>query len=320
MENLEFLDIIADDIQQVERLMRSRSDGYHPELGAAMDHILSSGGKRIRPTVAILTGNLLGADEDDLILLGASIELLHTATLVHDDLIDGALLRRGNPTLNSDWSPAATVLTGDYIFAQAAELAAEIGSTEVMQLFANTLAVIVNGEVSQLFNRKKTTSLEAYLQRIYEKTGSLFVLATRSSAVLSEAEEAQIQAAVRYGKEIGRAFQVVDDVLDFTGKRETIGKPVGSDLRQGVLTLPTIYYQQMRPNDPQLDLLLNGGGNDQIHEAVLENIKSSGAIRKSVENAREYSRQAVLALDELPDGPEKAAMRELAQFIVERDL
>jgi len=320
LENLEFLEIIADDIQQVERLMRSRSDGYHPELGAAMDHILSSGGKRIRPTVAILTGNLLGADEDDLILLGASIELLHTATLVHDDLIDGALLRRGNPTLNSDWSPAATVLTGDYIFAQAAELAAEIGSTEVMQLFANTLAVIVNGEVSQLFNRKKTTSLEAYLQRIYEKTGSLFVLATRSSAVLSGAEEAQIQAAVRYGKEIGRAFQVVDDVLDFTGKRETIGKPVGSDLRQGVLTLPTIYYQQMRPNDPQLDLLLNGGGNDQIHEAVLENIKSSGAIRKSVENAREYSRQAVLALDELPDGPEKAAMRELAQFIVERDL
>ena len=173
--------------------------------------------------------------------------------------------------MNSDWSPAATVLTGDYIFAQAAELAAEIGSTDVMQMFAHTLAVIVNGEVSQFFNRKKTTSLEsAYLQRIYEKTGSLFVLATRSAAVLCGAEDAQIQAAVRYGKGIGRAFQVVDDVLDFTGEkrdhRQTGRKrfaPRGSDPANNLLSTNTY--------DPQLNLLLKGGVvMINGHEAVLE--------------------------------------------------
>ena len=134
---------------------------------------MAAGGKRIRPIITLLMGKLLGAEEEKLISLGAAIELLHTATLVHDDLIDGALLRRGNPTLNSHWTPAATVLTGDYIFAQAARLAAEIGSTEAMSNFAETLSIIVNGELSQLFGKSKLPSQEDYYFRIYEKTGSL---------------------------------------------------------------------------------------------------------------------------------------------------
>lgn len=320
MNNVEFLKIISDDIDKIEGMMRRRSVGYHPELGSAMDHLMSAGGKRIRPIVALLMGKLLEADRDDLLLLGASIELLHTATLVHDDLIDGSLLRRGNPTLNSDWSPAATVLTGDYIFAQAAELAAEIGSTKVMKMFAQTLAVIVNGEVSQLFTRQKSTSHAAYLQRIYEKTGSLFVLATRSSAELAGVDRDVKQAAVIYGKGIGRAFQIVDDVLDFTGDRDKIGKPIGSDLRHGVLTLPTIYFQQMYPEDKGLEKVLSGNYNGQVMAKVIENIISSGAVQKSLDDARKYSQQAVTALDHLPDHPERKALTELAKFIVGRDL
>ena len=320
MNNVDFLEIIVDDIEEVEELMRSRSEGYHPDLGAAMDHLLTSGGKRIRPTVALLMGKLLEADHRDLILLGASIELLHTATLVHDDLIDGALLRRGNPTLNSDWSPAATVLTGDYIFAQAAELAAEIGSTEVMGLFAETLAVIVNGEITQLFSRKKETSHEDYLQRIYEKTGSLFVLATKSAALLSGSTAEEIQAAVEYGREIGKAFQIVDDVLDFTGTRETIGKPIGSDLRQGVLTLPTIYYLEKEPEDQVLGKVLTGSHNGADIKEILGKIKASGVVQRSLQEARAYSEQAVKAIERFPEKEEKQALIELAEFIVGRDL
>ena len=318
MNTVNFLDFIAEDIEKVEKTMLSRSEGYHPDLGAAMDHLLGSGGKRIRPTVAILMGRLLGAEHAKLILLGASIELLHTATLVHDDLIDGALLRRGNPTLNSDWSPAATVLTGDYIFAQAAELAAEIDSTEVMGAFAKTLAVIVNGEISQLFNRKKATSQEDYLERIYEKTGSLFVLATRSPALLSGASDTQERAAVAYGKEIGKAFQIIDDVLDFTGERETIGKPIGSDLRHGVITLPTLYYQEISPGDQDLEKLLNGTYDRAVFAEVLENIKGSGAVERALADARKYSANALQALEELPEGRERIALKQLAEYIVDR--
>lgn len=320
MNTVEFLDIIAEDMEEVEALMLSRSEGYHPDLGAAMDHLLNSGGKRIRPTVALLMGKLLDADHRDLILLGASIELLHTATLVHDDLIDGSLLRRGNPTLNSDWSPAATVLTGDYIFAQAAELAAEIGSTEVMGLFAETLAVIVNGEVTQLFSRKKATTRAEYLKRIYEKTGSLFVLATKSAALLSGSSSEEIKAAVRYGREVGKAFQIVDDVLDFTGTRETIGKPIGSDLQQGVLTLPTLYYLESQPDDEILLKVLSGNHNGAEFKKVLGKIKSSGVVKRSLEDAREYSGRAVEALELFPEKIERQALIDLAEFIVGREL
>lgn len=318
LENVGFLDFVEDQIKQVDERMLSRASGHHPELGAALEHLLSSGGKRVRPTLTILMGRLLSADEDDLITLGASIELLHTATLVHDDLIDGALLRRGNPTLNSDWSPAATVLTGDYIFAQAAELAADISSPEIMALFARTLTTIVNGEVRQLFNRQGVTTLDEYYRRIYEKTGSMFVLATHAAALLSEADEQSVDAAKHYGDAVGKAFQIVDDVLDFAGDENRMGKPVGSDLQQGVLTLPTLFYLQSNPDDPALSSVMGGQDNGQLVEKVISAIKRSDAIERSLAEARKYSREAQQALEGLPEGKEKQALKQLAEFIVER--
>ena len=175
------------------------SNGHHAELKTALDHLLSSGGKRIRPAVALLTGGMLGADPDRLITLAAAIELLHTATLVHDDLIDGSLLRRGNPTLNAHWTPAATVLTGDFIFARAAKLAAETDSVEVMRLFSETLSTIVNGEITQMFGGRNSVRREDYFKRIYAKTASMFELATAAAAVLSPLYDEVINAVQKYG-------------------------------------------------------------------------------------------------------------------------
>lgn len=320
MEDASFLDFIGEQIGKIDQRMLSRSSEYHPELEAAIEHLLSSGGKRVRPAIVILTGSLLGADEDKLISLGASIELLHTATLVHDDLIDGSLLRRGSPTLNSNWSSAATVLTGDYIFAQAAEIGSDIESTEIMSLFARTLSIIVNGEVRQLFSDQGVTTREEYFRRIYEKTGSLFVLSAQAAAMLSSADEKTVQAAKTYGGQIGEAFQVVDDVLDFIGEEERLGKPVGSDLSQGVLTLPALYYKESHPDDQDFTALMKGEGDDQLMAKVIREIKSSGAIERALGDARQASQRAVQALYKLPEGRERDALEKLAEFVVEREI
>jgi len=200
-------------IRQVETRMRDVTNGHHPDLGAALEHLLASGGKRVRPAVTLLTGAMLRADDEKIISLAASIELLHTATLVHDDLIDGALLRRGIPTVNAQWSPGATVLTGDFIFACAATLAAQTDSVELIHLFAETLATIVNGEITQMFPQQDYVDFDEYLKRIYAKTGSLFVLATTAPAILSPIRESVIDAARRFGNGIGM------ESVTFTGKR-----------------------------------------------------------------------------------------------------
>ena len=301
--------------------MRSQSDGYHPDLGAALAHLLSSGGKRVRPTVALLTGGMLGADTERLVTLAAAIELLHTATLVHDDLIDGALLRRGMPTLNSQWSPAATVLTGDFIFARAATLAADTNSVPVVKMFAKTLATIVGGELTQLFSSRGLASREDYFHRIYAKTASLFELATAAPAMLSPVGPETIEAMRAFGHDIGVAFQIVDDVLDFTGEETRVGKPVASDLRQGLITLPALIYLEKFPEDPDMRAILDGKYvNAALIERLVPAIRASGAIEEAMEEARRLVDQALEILNEYPEGSERAALFELARYIVQREL
>ncbi|MGB2956706.1 MAG: polyprenyl synthetase family protein [Anaerolineales bacterium] len=316
----EFASSIEDKLILVEEKMMSKSSGHHPDLTASLEHLLASGGKRIRPIISLLMGSLLGADDEKLISLGASIEMLHTATLVHDDLIDGALLRRGNPTINSHWTPGVTVLTGDYIFAQAAELAAEIESTEAMSLFAETLSLIVNGEISQLFGRNQFSSREDYYHRIYEKTGSLFSLSAKAAALISPVDRKYINPAEEYGSEIGKAFQIVDDVLDFTGDQTRIGKPIGSDLRQGVPTLPTYYYEEQNPEDQVLKDVLNGSASDSEVDQLIERINQSGVIQLAMNEARECTKNAISSLAGFPKGHNRDALEELANYIVDRDL
>ena len=319
MTTTTFFTPVSDQIRSVEARMRDMSNGHHPDLKKALDHLLTSGGKRIRPAVALLTGGMLGADPERLITLAAAIEMLHTATLVHDDLIDGSLLRRGNPTLNAQWTPAATVLTGDFIFARAAKLAAETDSVEVMRLFAETLSTIVNGEITQMFAGRNSVHREDYFKRIYAKTASMFELATTAAAVLSPLCDEVINAVRKYGYATGMAFQIIDDVLDFTGEQDTVGKPVANDLRQGLITLPTIFYYETHPDDPDLKLVLNGIYFDETRLARLTAaILGSDAIKKAVIEAGELANQAMDALQDLPRTVEQQALEELANYIVNR--
>lgn len=316
-----FFDLVRPQLQAVETRMRQSTDAHHPALGTALEHLLASGGKRIRPAVVLLGGALLDAPPDRIVTLAAAIEMLHTATLVHDDLIDGALFRRGIPTLNAQWTSGATVLTGDYVFARAAHLAAQTSSLPVVEAFARTLMTIVNGEISQLFRIQLPQTPEAYQERIYAKTASLFELAAHGPAMLAPASPPDAEAMRRYGYSVGVAFQIVDDVLDFVGQSKDIGKPVGSDLRHGIVTLPIFLFHQLHPDDELARLAIAGEAlpDDQVDRLVAA-VRASDAIEQSLEEARRMVDQASLALEGLPDRPQRAALLELGRYVVQRSL
>jgi len=303
----------------VEVRLHAQADDRHPDLRAALEQILAAGGKRIRPTLGLLVGDMLGAPQDRLVTLGAAVELLHTATLVHDDLIDGSLLRRGSPTLNARWSPAATVLTGDFLFARAAKLAAEAGHLPLMELFAETLAIIVSGELTQMFSARGVISREGYYARIYAKTASLFEMTSRAAAMISPANETALESMRVFGNEIGMAFQIVDDVLDFTGEQASMGKPIGSDLFNGLVTLPTIYYAEMVPEDPEVQALSEGGwaSRDKMSRLV-DSIQATDCVERAMLEASEHVERAIRRLNEFDASPERDALENLARFIVDR--
>ncbi|MEW6093986.1 MAG: polyprenyl synthetase family protein [Chloroflexota bacterium] len=315
-----FFSYVQDDMQQVETLMRCQGADCHPDLRAALEHLLAAGGKRIRPTLGLLTGRMLDAPHERLITLAAAVELLHTATLVHDDLIDGAMLRRGIQTLNAQWSPPATVLTGDFVFARAAKLAAETDHLPLMRLFAETLAVIVNGELTQLFAARGVANRENYFKRIYAKTASLIEMTTRAAAMISPVDETVVEAMRSFGYHLGIAFQIVDDVLDFTGEQAEVGKPVGSDLLQGLVTLPTLYYLEAHPDEPAVLTLLDGRYllERERMENLVQAIRESDATHLALEEAKASINQALLFLSSIPDGKEKRALKDLALYIVNR--
>jgi geranylgeranyl pyrophosphate synthase len=315
-----FLIPLQEDIQAVERIMLSQADGYHPDLQSALKLILSSGGKRIRTALTLLTGQMLGAPQDKLKIMAAAIELLHTATLVHDDLIDGSILRRGMPTLNSQWSPGATVLTGDFLFARAAKLAAETDSLAVMHRFSTMLTVVVNGEITQLFASRCKVGRNDYFERIYAKTASLFETASWSASSISLSGEEVSKNMHAFGYHLGMAFQIVDDILDFTGKQATIGKPVGSDLRQGLITLPAIQFIEDHPNHPGSRIFLQGDclHTDEDIQDFVQSVSSSDAISKSYHEAEKFVLHALEHLKIFPLTPQSAALEELANYIIGR--
>jgi geranylgeranyl pyrophosphate synthase len=317
--NTTFFTPIKDQILLVEDRMRAQGAECHPDLRAAIEHLLAAGGKRIRPTLVLLGGNMLGGNSGTLITLGAAVELLHTATLVHDDLIDGALLRRGSETINARWSSAATVLTGDFLFARAARLAAETDNTALMRLFSNTLATIVNGELTQLFSARGLINRENYYQRIYAKTASLFEMSTQAAAMISTEDPEIIGTLQKFGCEVGMAFQIVDDLLDFTGEQATIGKPIGSDLLQGLVTLPAIYFSELNPDHPDVRSLAAGGwGDAERMSHLVQSIRGSDAIQMSMQEARQAVERAITHLSMFDDCVERSALEELARYVVNR--
>jgi geranylgeranyl pyrophosphate synthase len=329
-------DLVKDDLKRVERMMRAEPDlrtgprspasaeivrdvAPHPALGEVLDHLIAGGGKRVRPSLALLVSYLYPVEPRRAISLAAAIELLHTATLVHDDLIDGALVRRGNPTVNATWTPGATVLTGDFLFARAADLAAQTDNVQVMHLFARTLMIICSGEIHQMLDRRIGLDRQKYYDRIYAKTAALFAVAAEAAAVLGDAPAPEITALREYGEQLGMAFQVVDDVLDFVSDESKLGKPVGSDLRAGLVTAPTLWFLEQNPAAIVINGILNDGRQDQASiRAAVELIRASGAIEASLDEARRFIRRSQVALELVPPGEYRDALWELADFVVDR--
>jgi len=318
LKTTSILDLVHDELQRVEQKMREVSQVEYEHLSAMLDNLLKSGGKRLRPALVLFSTKFYPTALEKTISLAASVEMLHTATLVHDDMIDNSLVRRGNPTLNATWNRGATVLAGDFLFAVAAGLAAETENVRVMSIFAQGLMTICSGELRQIFNSQgRLPTREEYYQRIYSKTASLFAASMEAGAVLSGAPEPEVQALREYGRTLGMAFQIVDDVLDFVGDERELGKPVGSDLRQGIVTLPVLYFHEMHPTDNALTKALNDPGEEEVR-AVVATIKESGAVESALDEARTFTRRSRESLQILPHNEYRQAMLDLANYVVER--
>ncbi len=330
----ELLAPIAEDLRRVEAKMKTVEGSIFAPLADAFVDLIGHGGKRLRPAVALLAAHLHGPIASPeryrrLVALAAAVEMLHTSTLVHDDVIDGALLRRGAPTLNARWSQGATVLAGDYMFARAAHFAAETGHMRVIHIFSDTLQVIVDGELAQLSDRNVyDQEKEGYYRRIYAKTASLFQAATEAAAVLADFPEEQIRCLRDYGYYLGMAFQIVDDILDFTGDEASLGKPAGSDLRQGTLTLPFFYYLRRHPHPQQVierlqeaNHLAQDGHPEALHQVVAQvvrEIRTSPAIADARQEALGFLEQAAATLAPFPDSPYRRSLLHLCAFVLQR--
>jgi geranylgeranyl pyrophosphate synthase len=320
LSTVAFLDVVRPGLDRVEAKLHQLAQVDYPLLATILHNLFDSGGKRLRPALVFLAAGFGPADQEQLAVLATAVEMAHTATLVHDDLIDNSLLRRGSPTVNALWHGGVVVLVGDYIFAKAAEMAAAVDVTAIGRLFGQTLAIICEGEIRQASTlRSWQQNEDEYFRRIYAKTASLFAASSEASAILTKLTP-QDQASLRdYGRQLGMAFQVVDDVLDFVGSESELGKPVGSDLRQGTITLPVIHYMHANPDDPSLRLLAESGFDDEERvTALVGAIRASPAIQRSYDSARDFADRARAALIGFADNDHRRSLLALADYAVAR--
>ena len=311
---------VQTDLGLVEEAIRHIGDVEYPFLASLLEHVLATRGKRVRPALVLLSASFNDYRLQHLVPLAAAIELLHTATLVHDDLIDNSDTRRGRATLHNMTSKAATVLVGDYLFANAAALCTETESVAVMRVFGQALMTLVDGELKQLFTSGYwRQSREDYYKKIDRKTASLLRTATETGAILSGASQPQIDTLRNYGYNLGMAFQIVDDVLDFVGSEAQLGKPVGSDLRQGTITLPAIRLLESCPDHGAIRRVCeDGDSSEEAIQLAVDAVKASDGIPFALEQARGFARLASSQLDMLPNTDGKRALENLTYYVVER--
>lgn len=308
--------LVQDGLAAVERALADTAQPDHPLLGPMLSMVLPGSGKRLRPALALLTGRLGTYDPERFLHMATGVELLHAASLVHDDVVDESDLRRGAQTLFTRVGNALAVLVGDYLFAQSATRCVATGDVRVIGLFAQTLASMCQGQIEEASrgNRpEETLTREQYYQTIWGKTASLFVLACEGSAILAGLTEPQIAAMRQYGDRLGLAFQVVDDILDFTGDEAQLGKPVGSDVRQGTITLPVICLRELVPPEQ-----FRAAFAEEDRAAVIELVRTSGAVEQAQTEADQLLAEARAALAVLPDGVARDALDALTHYVVER--
>jgi geranylgeranyl pyrophosphate synthase len=311
---------ILSELEAVEERLHEAVEVEQLQLRETLRYLLDSGGKRIRPALVILASKFYEYDESRVTPLAAAVEMLHTATLVHDDLLDGSSLRRGNETLNTRLNSGAVVLVGDYLFARAADLAAATDSVPVVNIFAKTLMTICQGELRHAFSRDgwRRTKEEYYLST-YSKTASLFAASTEAGAVLSGAPSRVVRSLRAYGRNLGMAFQIVDDILDFIGDEDELGKPIGSDLRQGTATLPLLLFLEERPETDLLRCIFeHGQGREEAIATVVDLVRTSPSIEQAREEARRHTTEAKQALGALSANRYRQVMLDLADYLLER--
>lgn len=311
---------VEGDFNAVDAIIRQRLSSSVPLISKIGDYIVSAGGKRLRPLLVLLSGRVLGYDSKKLRLLAATVEFLHTSTLLHDDVVDKSGLRRGRSTANALWGNGPSVLVGDFLYARSFEMMVDLGSMAVMEIISQATRIIAEGEVMQLGNvRNADTSEAAYMQVIRSKTAMLFEASSHSAAALANANDQQREALRRFGDELGIAFQLVDDLLDYQGDSQTLGKNVGDDLAEGKPTLPLIYT--MREGSPEQAQLvrraIQKGGIEEL-DAIIEAVRAAGALDYTERLARRYLDQALACLEVLPANEYRDAMAELTQFVVAR--
>jgi geranylgeranyl pyrophosphate synthase len=309
---------VQEDLRLVEDLFDEVKRVDYGPLGEMLKMVLGGGGKLMRPGLALLSGRFGEYDLGRLVPLAASVELLHTATLVHDDVIDNADTRRGRPTVNSAFQNSTTVMLGDYLFAHAADQVVKTDDLRVVALFSQTLMIMAKGEIRQdLAAYDSRQTIRDYLARIGGKTASLFSTACEGGALVAGEPDQHVAAMRDYGYNFGMAFQVVDDVLDFTGDQAEMGKPVGSDLMQGTLTLPSFLLLERMPDGNPVEEYFDSPNAEALEQAVAA-VRESGSLDESFEMARDFTRRAIASLAPLPDNADRATLESLAEYILER--
>lgn len=312
---------IEPELAEVERRLAEAAAMEHPFLRGILGQLMSAPGKRIRPALTIASSKLFRDGGPNLCAMAAAVEFLHVATLIHDDVVDQTDLRRGGPALYNLVGNRAAVLIGDYLFAQAAATASETNNLRIMRLFADSVQALCSGQIeesSREGDARCWIDRETYYRTIDAKTAALFVLACQAGAIIGEASLEAAEALRQYGRSLGLAFQIVDDILDLVGDEAVMGKPPGSDLRQGLVTLPVIYLRDEVPESILRQAFASDGASEQAIQSIAARARSSRAIDRSYEEARQFAAAAARALDLVRQSEYRDLLIHLTESVVER--
>ncbi len=316
-----FLSPVLADLQAVNRIIRQQMHSDIALIGRIAEYIINAGGKRIRPVLVLLMAKALGYQGDRHQTLAATIEFIHTATLLHDDVVDESELRRGIPSANALFGNAASVLVGDFLYTRAFQMMVSVGNMRVLEVLADATNLIAEGEVMQLMNVRNTgIDEDGYMKVIYAKTAKLFEASSVMGALVAHAPEEKIDAAARFGKAVGIAFQLIDDMLDYAGNTGVMGKNIGNDLKEGKMTLPLIYLMKNGSETQKASVRKSVEENDEsCFQAVSDAVRTSGALDYTYQKAKQAVAEAVQALSALDSGQYKKSLLELSSFSLERN-
>ena len=316
MEKTSFYDPVGVRLNRVSERLLTMSDGQQPFIRTLLEHVFSNPGKRVRPALTLLTSGYCEHDEAVTETMATAVEMLHIATLIHDDTVDDSSMRRGRATISSIWGDNAAVLVGDFIFAASATLVCDTGNIRVIKRFAETIMELAAGQLQESsLTYQPHQTMNQYIERIYNKTASLFMTASESGAVLSGMPEPQTQALREYGYNLGMAFQIIDDILDIEGSADEIGKPVGSDLSNGIVTLPTLIAIQKNEGVEFISDLFKDPENDKLLNDALGIIRRATILDESYKVANNYCDLAMECLNVLPQSDSTVSLSNLIDYI-----